>query len=303
MNTSLTALRPLVLYLFIVMPGMAAPPSAVTAETKFVEVSGTRITYRSVGEGEPLVLCNRFRGILDSWDPAFIDALAQNFRVITFDYSGCGRSTGKPPSDIMSMANDARNLIEGLALKKPVLGGWSLGGQAAQTVATEYPDLISHLILIGTGPPGKNEHSIEPIFLEVANKPVNDLADEYILFFEPKSERSRLAAKASHDRISQRTVDLDIPIPPPVWSGMSQAAAEFRADKYGSREKLKSTRIPILILSGDHDIVFPVENWYALTRELPTAQLIVFPQSGHGPQHQDVEASAGYITTFIRTTK
>ena len=48
--------------------------------------------------------------------------------------------------------------------------------------------------------------------------------------------------------------------------------------------------------------MFPVGNWYALTRELPTMQLIVFPQAGYGPQHQYPEACVDYITTFMRTT-
>jgi pimeloyl-ACP methyl ester carboxylesterase len=49
---------------------------------------------------------------------------------------------------------------------------------------------------------------------------------------------------------------------------------------------------PILILSGDHDISFPVEDWCELSRELPTVQHVVFSRSGHGPQHQFPEASA-----------
>ncbi len=273
----------------------------VTAKTQFLESRGRKIAYRSVGQGDPIVLCNRFRGNLDTWDPAFIDALAARFRVIIFDFSGLGRSTGKPPSDMMSMANDARDVIEGLNLGKVVLGGWSLGGLAAQILATEHPELITHLVLIGTGPPGKTEHPPEAIFFEVAHHEVNDLADEYILFFEPKSERSRAAAKQSRERIAQRTADLDLVVPSPLWPGLHQAGGEFFADKYGTLEKLKQTRVPILVICGDHDVVFPVENWHALNQQLPTAQIIVFPHSGHGPQHQHPEAAAGYIETFLRT--
>jgi len=41
-----------------------------------VDAQGRRLAYRSVGEGKPIVLCLRFRGDMDSWDPAFIDARA-----------------------------------------------------------------------------------------------------------------------------------------------------------------------------------------------------------------------------------
>src|ERR1035437_4727779 len=50
--------------------------SAVTAPTRFVEVGGRKLAYRTIGKGKPIVLCNRFRGVLDLWDPAFIDGLA-----------------------------------------------------------------------------------------------------------------------------------------------------------------------------------------------------------------------------------
>ena len=53
--------------------------SAITAPTLFVESQGRRLAYQSVGEGPPLILCVRFRGMLDVWDPAFIDALARAF--------------------------------------------------------------------------------------------------------------------------------------------------------------------------------------------------------------------------------
>jgi len=50
--------------------------SAVTAPTRFVDVRERTLAYRSVGHGQPIVLCNRFRGVLDLWDPAFLDGLA-----------------------------------------------------------------------------------------------------------------------------------------------------------------------------------------------------------------------------------
>ena len=49
---------------------------AVAAPTQWVESRGRRLAFRSVGTGTPLVLCTRFRGNLDTWDPAFLDALA-----------------------------------------------------------------------------------------------------------------------------------------------------------------------------------------------------------------------------------
>lgn len=282
---------------------MNASHSYTDASTQFLEVNGRKLAYRTVGEGRPLVLCLRFRGILDSWDPAFVDGLAKEFRVVAFDYSGLGRSTGEPVSSSAAMVQDIRDVVDGMKLRNVVLCGWSLGGLVAQRYAMEHPEQVDHLVLIGTGPVGKNEFPMEPIFLERAHREVNDLDDEEVLFFEPRSAASREAARASHERIARRKKDLDVPIPPALWGGLHQAGGEFAADQSGTRAMLLATRMPILVLCGDHDIVFPVENWYALTRQIPTMQLVVFPESGHGPQHQYVDASVGYITAFARTTR
>ena len=67
---------------------------AVNSKTKFIEVNEQRFAYRSIGTGLPIILLNRFRGTLDTWDPSFLGGLAVTFNVITIDYSGIGLSTG-----------------------------------------------------------------------------------------------------------------------------------------------------------------------------------------------------------------
>jgi hypothetical protein len=64
--------------------------------------------------------------------------------------------------------------------------------------------MVSHAVLVGTAPPGPERAEIQQLWLERATKPINDLNDEEILFFEPKSESSRRAAKLSRDRIYAR---------------------------------------------------------------------------------------------------
>jgi pimeloyl-ACP methyl ester carboxylesterase len=273
--------------------------SAINAETRYVELEGRKIAYRAIGKGEPFILCNRFRGMLDTWDPAFLDSLARNFTVITFDYSGFGLSTGTPPAAITSFADDVRDLITIFGFEKVILGGWSFGGVVAQVAITEFPEIISHGILLGTGPAGKNAAPIEPIFFEKSRILNNSLEDEMVLFFEPAWGPSREAAVRSHERIAKRTTDLDVPVPPALWDNYTKGFVDFVEDKNGVREKLATSQVPTLVISGDHDISFPVQNWYALVRKLQTTQIIVIPMAGHGPQHEFPELVAQYITSFI----
>jgi pimeloyl-ACP methyl ester carboxylesterase len=101
--------------------------NAGIAKTKFVETGGRKIAYRSIGRGLPIILVNRFRGNLDTWDPAFLDALASNFNVTTIDYSGIGLSTGVCATDVYEMAKDVKDIAEALGLTKIIMAGWSLG--------------------------------------------------------------------------------------------------------------------------------------------------------------------------------
>lgn len=276
--------------------------SAVSAPTRYVKTGDRTLAYRSIGEGSPIVLCTRFRGTLDLWDPEFLDALAaQGFRVITFDYSGFGLSTGTQTYNPVEMAVDARDIIAALELKNVTLAGWSIGGMAAQAALALFPQNITSLVLLGTTPPGPLVKMAEPLFYELAGKAVNDFEDVVALFFEPRSAGSREAARQSQARIESRTEDLSPAVPiefarQVLVNGPSNPA--FPAPPV--LEMLKRTEVPILHIGGDHDIIFPVENWYALSQILPTVTLVTFPRSGHGPHHQHPRVSADIIASFVR---
>jgi pimeloyl-ACP methyl ester carboxylesterase len=68
--------------------------SSISAPINFIQVDGLRIAHKVIGNGEPIVFLARFRGTLNDWDPAFVDAVAKSYRVILFDGPGVGLSTG-----------------------------------------------------------------------------------------------------------------------------------------------------------------------------------------------------------------
>src|SRR5438477_3481451 len=95
--------------------------------TTYPDASTQRVTaeneieyaYRDTGHGAvPLVLLQHFRGNLDNWDPALIDALAAERRVITFDNVGVAATTGRTPNTVEAMANDAIAFIDALNLER-----------------------------------------------------------------------------------------------------------------------------------------------------------------------------------------
>jgi pimeloyl-ACP methyl ester carboxylesterase len=153
-------------------------------------------------------------------------------------------------------------------------------------------------------PPGLMVKPSDPLFLQTAFKPENGIEDQYILFFEPDSARSRAAGDASVARIASRSMVVDAVTPPAV---MIQSVIESSdpttpfPDPDGRYQAFyRSTDIPVLALSGDHDIMFPVENWYAMNDLWPTLFVATWPDSGHGPQHQYPELSADLIASFVK---
>ena len=89
--------------------------------TRYTDVStqraaaenGIEYAYRDLGDGDvPLVLLQHFRGSLDNWDPALVDALAATRRVVAFDNVGVAGTTGRTPNTIEAMAHGAIDFLE-----------------------------------------------------------------------------------------------------------------------------------------------------------------------------------------------
>lgn len=279
--------------------------SSARAETQFVEVGGRKLAYRAVGQGKPLVLFHRFRGVLGLWDPAFIDALAADgFQVITFDRSGIGPSTGETSYNPAAMVKDAKDLIDALGLKDVAIGGWSIGGIVAQIYLAMFGAGVSHVVLLATTPPGKLVKAGEQLFYDAAAVPGIGLDNFTTIFFEPRDEASRAASRRSFERILSQKIPR-CPDVPADWA-MAQIGNTPRNPVFPVEEVLqvlKGTTVPILHIGADHDIVFPIENWYALNGHLPTTRLNTYPKSGDGPQHQFPEEAAKAIGSFIRSTR
>ena len=283
---------------------------AVGAPTHFVEANGIRYAYRDLGAenpGTPLILITRYRANMDDWDPAFLDALAEDRRVIAFNQSGIASSSGSVPETIKGMAADVAGFAQGMGFEQADILGWSMGGFTAQAVAVDYPELVRKVVLVGTGP-AASEYTPGPkdgVF-DVALKPTRADGtttytdeDRAYLFFadDPKSMAD---AQASFQRIDAAR-RADEPVTDPVVMQAQTTAIQdfwFNAEN-GYFEALSSVQAPVLIINGDNDAFFTVEAQAVLFSELPNAQLAIYPAAGHGPQHQHPNAVAKMIDRFL----
>ncbi|AKC88140.1 alpha/beta hydrolase [Pseudoxanthomonas suwonensis] len=270
------------------------------APTLEVAVGEDRVAYRRLGAGPPLLLANRFRGTLDTWDPQFLDALAQGHTLILFDFPGVGYSEGQIPESMEEASAFIDRFADALGIDRFALLGWSWGGLATQAYLLDHGERLTHAVLLATNPPGQLQIQLQPGFLERALKPVNDLDDEYVLFFVPDSARSTQLAKASHARINARPGVVDrIPASAEQFQRYFKAAKGFHVDAAGRRERLGRTGLPILVLCGDHDTSTAGGNWFPLIGSMRNARFVYFSETGHAPHHQHPAVVAAAVRDFL----
>lgn len=256
-----------------------------TAPTTFVEAAAARFAFRRLGPKSaiPLILLQPFRGNLDNWDPAVVNGLAANRDVVAFDNRGVGGSSGLTPDNVSEMAQDAFAFLDALSLTRVDLLGFSLGGMVAQQMLFDRPSGIRRAILAGTGGPGALG-MFSPEVTGAATRIPFDAATQLLLFFQPTTE-SQAAGKRSLERMLLRA-DREPAVSRQTIDAQLTAIRAWAESNGESMARLTKIQHPILIIHGTHDIVIPPVNAYTLSQNLPNAQLILYPDAGHGSLFQ-----------------
>jgi pimeloyl-ACP methyl ester carboxylesterase len=272
-----------------------------TAPTQFIETSGVRYAYRRFGSGDhlPLVCLQHFRGGLDNWDPIVTDGLAKKRSVILFNNAGIASSGGEPADTIDAMAKHVIAFIVALGLERIDLFGFSMGGFVAQKVVLDRPQLVRRLILAGTGPEGGEGMVGYPdLATRHATQEVPVEENFLYLFFYP-TETSQAAGRKFWTRRHERE-DQDTPSSMAAMAAQAKAIAAWGAapelDRYMS---LKDIAQPVLVVNGKTDLMVPTVNSFILQQHLPNAELIVYPDSGHGSIFQLPEVFVRDATRFL----
>lgn len=270
--------------------------------TRFLEAKGSRYAYRVVGEehdGVPLLLLQHVTGTMDDWDPELIEGLARHRRIYVFDNAGVGRSGGASPDSVGAMARNAEAFVDALHLKQVDVLGYSLGGFVGQQVLFDRPELVRKAILAGTGPQGGTGIKEVPGVIQGAIQKASEqkIHPKTTLFFT--STKSGQAAAAEFvSRIDKHAVDAD-----PAVSNQTIQAQMKAIVVWGmtppNPAQLAKIRQPVLVVNGSNDLIVPTENSFALYRDIPTAQLSLYPDSGHGALFQYGRLFVSQVDTFL----
>ncbi|UJW87291.1 alpha/beta fold hydrolase [Devosia sp. SL43] len=270
------------------------------APTRSIDVNGTSFVYREFGEksGVTVLLLHHLTAVLDDWDPRVVDGLAAKHHVIAFDNRGVGGSGGQTQTSVGEMARDAVAFIHALGLGRVDLLGFSLGGFIAQAIVQQEPDLVRKVIIAGAGPAGGEGIVNVGAVLQsaIAKAGSSGKHPKHFLFFSPTSD-GQAAADAFLARLNERKEGRDAPVSnETIQAQVAAIQAWGQGDAFG----LSAVQHPVLVANGDNDVMVPTINSFELARQLPNAQLSIFPGAGHGGIFQHHAVFVQEALAFLR---
>jgi pimeloyl-ACP methyl ester carboxylesterase len=247
---------------------------------------GTRLHYLVEGHGPPLVLVGGKTSDIEGAWWRYIPVLAQKLRVIAFDNRGSGASD-KPdtPYTTRLMADDALAVLEAAGERSAHWFGLSLGGMILQELALSHPDAVSSLILGATRCRGSDETGSRPAETQpaLANNPLRRFASLYAPEFilehpDWVSEDAKRFGKMPLHAIQRQ----------------DQAVRHHDAC-----DRLRTIKVPVLIIHGREDRLVPVEEAEALHQILPRSRIEIFEGAGHQVHSERFDAVVDRVLHFV----
>jgi pimeloyl-ACP methyl ester carboxylesterase len=262
--------------------------------------NGVDYAYRDTGEGEvALVLLNHFRGNLDNWDPALVDALAVNRRVIAFDNAGVGGSTGVTPHTIGRMAHDATAFISAMDLGQVDLLGFSIGSFVAQEITLIGPAMVRRLVLASSAPQGAaGMHGWAPEVIGAIGTPKTS-PEEYLDVFFARSPSSRQAGQQALQRMYARTEDRDAATTWATREAQYDAVCTWGIPDHAKLQRLSCLQMPVFVANGDSGPMILPHYSYLLAGLIPQARVKIYPDAAHGFLFQYHAEFAADVEAFL----
>jgi pimeloyl-ACP methyl ester carboxylesterase len=265
--------------------------------------NGVDYAYRDAVEGGddavPLVLLQHFRGNLDSWDPALVDALALTRRVVAFDNAGVGGSTGTTPDTIEQMARDAIAFIAAMGFDQADVLGFSIGSFVAQQIALIRPAIVRRLVLASSAPKGAaGMHGWAPEVIGAVGTPKTS-PENYLDVFFARSASSRQAGGEALRRMYARAQDRDAATTWATREAQYDAVCAWGIPDHALLQRLSALRMPVFVANGDSDPMILPHYSYLLAGLIPHARVKIYPDSAHGFLFQHHTEFAADVAEFL----
>lgn len=254
------------------------------AAGRYVDANGLHIYYEEYGAGEPLILIHGGTGVGQMWQP-HVRFLAERYRVLTPDSRGHGH-TANPTGQFSyrMMADDMAAFAEALDLRKPLVCGYSDGGQIALELGMRYPDLARALV-IGAAWFKWSEYYARGLQATGCSGPG-----------AWDGARLRQVAPWFADLVQS----WHAPLGDDYWQTLlNQIATLFWTPLHYTPSDFARITAPALILSGDRDESIPLEQQLELYHLIPGAELAILPGADHVGGFYRVDLFVRIVSNFF----
>jgi len=239
-----------------------------------LDIGWGKLNYREQGSGLPVIFVHAFPLNHSMWDEQ-IDFFASKHRPIAPDLRGFGESDlADQQFSIEDMASDIKMLMDGLAIQRAVMVGLSMGGYIAMSFYRHFAENLRALVLADTRSTADTEEG-RARRLQTAEKAeqfgASAIADDMISVLIGPTTRSNRPDVVTRVRRMIETTR-------PEAIAAAQRAMASRAD---STELLRAARLPVLLLTGEEDSLYPPAEAQNLSAIIPGAQLRTIERAGH----------------------
>ena len=246
--------------------------AALATPMSFAEVAlgnGVHLHYARQGppDGPAIILLHGYSDSSFSFSRV-MPLLPPELRVIAPDLRGHGHSA-RPAKGyrIGDFAGDVLRMMDLLSIPHAVIVGHSMGSFVAQAIAERAPRRVSRLVLLASASVADN-----PGMRELRQE-VNALSDPVDQGFVRAFQYSTIAMPVP-DAFMDAAIGNSRRMPAHVWRKALQGLMEYRP-------KASRPDVPTLVLGGDRDAVFSVNEQTALAREFPNVELRIIDGIGH----------------------
>jgi 3-oxoadipate enol-lactonase len=246
--------------------------------------SGVMMSYRELGDGDPMVLLHAFPLNGKMFEPQ-METFSRDHRVIAPDYPGFGRSPRTPAQpDMRYYAEGVRGLLDRLEVEHTLLGGVSMGGYVAFECLRLFPERVSGLVLANTRPEPDSEETRENR-REMARR----VAEEGVgVLIELQMERLLARSTLEGNEVVVEKVRAMILESNPNGVVAALGAMRERSD---STPLLGKIKVPTLVIGGEEDGISSPEVMGAMAEEIPDSRHVTLPGAGH---LSNLEAPEGF---------
>lgn len=241
-------------------------------------LAGARhLTYleAGAGDGPALVLLHAFPLTADMWHEQ-LAAPPPGWRVLAPDFAGFGGSDDHERQRVSldDYASDLVAWLDRLGIGQAAVAGLSMGGYVALALARLAPQRLTGLVLADTrsGADGEQARAGRERMLEVLSERGPDgVADEML----PK-----LLGATTHRSRPKLVNEVRSMIVSSAPEGIRRAILRLR-DRPDATPVVGRIRVPVLVLTGDEDVVTPPEEGRALEAGIPRSTFEVLAGAGH----------------------